>query len=80
MNFLLDLTFDELDKIVKNAGGAAYRTAQIYSWIAKGAKYSQMSNGPSALEDKLAAAYGHHAIKIIKTPRTSAAGTDTILT
>lgn len=79
MNFLLDLTFDELDKIVKNAGGAAYRTAQIYSWIAKGAKYSQMSNVPSALKDKLAAEYGDEPIKIIKTLRSSADGTEKFL-
>lgn len=79
MNFLLDLTFDELDEIVKNAGEAAYRTAQIYSWIAKGAKYSQMSNVPSALKDKLAAEYGDEPIKIIKTLRSSADGTEKFL-
>ena len=79
MNFLLDLNFDELDEIVKTAGEAAYRTAQIYSWIAKGAKYSQMSNVPSALKDKLAAEYGDEPIKIIKTLRSSADGTEKFL-
>ncbi len=51
---LKDLTYDELAEFVAECGGEKYRTAQIYSWLYKGAEsFEDMSNISKSFAEKL---------------------------
>ncbi|MBR6523613.1 MAG: 23S rRNA (adenine(2503)-C(2))-methyltransferase RlmN [Clostridia bacterium] len=51
---LKDLTFEELENLIKNEGQPTFRAKQIFSWLYKGAEsLEQMSNVPKSLAEKL---------------------------
>jgi 23S rRNA (adenine2503-C2)-methyltransferase len=48
---------DLLDRTLAEAGEPAYRTAQVWEWVARGARsYPEMTNLPAALRERLAEA------------------------
>ena len=53
MQFLQDLSLDELQQIIVELGEAKYRARQVYDHIYLGKTIDEMSNIPQALRDKL---------------------------
>ena len=52
----MSMTFGELGDFVVSLGEKPYRAAQLFSWMAKGAPLSAMTNLPAAFRQKLAEA------------------------
>ena len=51
---LRSLTIEELSQVLAQMGQPKFRAKQLFTWLAKGASFEQMSNIPAALKDKLA--------------------------
>ena len=50
---LRSLTIEELAKVLTDMGQPKFRAKQLFTWLAKGASFEQMSNIPQALKEKL---------------------------
>ena len=50
---ILSMSYDEVEKLAVSLGEKAYRGAQTYSWITKGAWTDKMSNIPLSFRKKL---------------------------
>ena len=46
---LMDMDKPELEALMKESGQPAFRAGQLFSWLAKGAEWEEMSNLPLAL-------------------------------
>ena len=80
MRFLQDLTYEEVEKTVLACGMPKYRAGQLFSWIARGAKYDEMSNIPRELKEYLISlCYGDEPIRIIKKLTSNQDGTGKFL-
>ena len=76
MKFLQDLTYEDTEKMVCDCGMPKYRAGQLFSWIARGAKYDEMSNIPRELKEYLISqGYGDEPIRIIKKLTSNLDGT-----
>lgn len=53
--YLTDCTREELTTLLAELGEAAYRAAQVWEWLNKGARPLEMTNLPVSLREKLAA-------------------------
>ena len=51
---LMDMDKPELEALMKESGQPAFRAGQLFSWLAKGAEWEEMSNLPLALRGQLA--------------------------
>lgn len=49
------MTPEEVKALVVSLGEAGYRAGQLYSWLAKGTPFSEMTNLPAAFRKKIAA-------------------------
>ena len=54
---LLDCTQEELKQYVRDLREPAFRAGQIWQWLYKGARFSEMTNLPKALQEKLESAF-----------------------
>ena len=80
MKFLQDLTYEDTEKAVCDCDMPKYRAGQLFSWIARGAKYDEMSNIPRELKEYLISLdYGDEPIRIIKKLTSNQDGTDKFL-
>ncbi len=62
---LRDLTYEELEELLKNAGEPKFRCAQIFSWLAKGAEsFDDMTDVPKSTREKLSAFCRIYPLKI----------------
>lgn len=52
-NSLSDMTLEELQAFMEALGEPKYRAAQVYSWLCKGIRPSQMSNISKSLRERL---------------------------
>ena len=50
---LMNLTKPELEQLLLELGEPKYRAAQVWTWLNKGARPSEMTNLPASLRDKL---------------------------
>ncbi len=51
---LKDLTYEELENLIKSEGEPAFRTKQVFSWLYRGAEsFGDMTNVPKSLAAKL---------------------------
>ena len=51
---LKDLTYEDLENLIKSEGEPAFRTKQVFSWLYKGAEsLGDMTNVPKSLAAKL---------------------------
>lgn len=76
MKFLQDLTYEDIEKAVCDCDMPKYRAGQLFSWIARGAKYDEMSNIPRELKEYLISqGYGDEPIRIIKKLTSKQDGT-----
>lgn len=76
MKFLQDLTYEDTEKTVCDCDMPKYRAGQLFSWIARGAKYDEMSNIPRELKEYLISqGYGDEPIRIIKKLTSKQDGT-----
>ncbi|MCL2062216.1 MAG: 23S rRNA (adenine(2503)-C(2))-methyltransferase RlmN [Firmicutes bacterium] len=71
MKLLADLSMDEITQLIADLGHPAFRAKQLFSWIAAGALYSQMSNIPLSLRTTLAQEYADTAAQIITVSASS---------
>ena len=52
---LFSMTPEEVKALVVSLGEAGYRAGQLYSWLAKGTPFSEMTNLPASFRQKIAA-------------------------
>lgn len=64
MRPLTDLSFSELRQFLPNE--PSFRAAQLFRWVQEGAEFSEMSNIPVALRDRLSQNYEATALKILE--------------
>jgi len=72
---LLDMGYDEIFALLKDMGEPAYRGVQVFSWINKGAGYSDMANIPKSLRERLAAEYPEGHAEMIRKQVSELDGT-----
>lgn len=63
----LEYTIDEWQAILVEMGEPKFRSKQIFSWLAKGASFDEMTNLPKSLIAKLKEKYVENSVKIYKT-------------
>ncbi len=66
MTNALDLSVAQWEAVLKAAGEPAFRARQVFAWLHKGARFSQMANLPKALRERLAAQYDDAGVVIEK--------------
>ena len=66
MTTALDLSVAQWEGVLKAAGEPAFRARQVFAWLHKGARFSQMANLPKALRERLAAQYDDAGVVIEK--------------
>ncbi len=64
MTNALDLSTAEWREALSALGEPAFRAGQVYSWLHKGADFSEMGNLPKALREKLAGRYDARGVVI----------------
>lgn len=77
MEDLMSLTFDELTDVITGLGEKAFRARQIYEWIHKkgAASFSEMTNVPGALKEKLSLDFAFSAPEIRTVQESKIDGT-----
>lgn len=53
--YLIEMTLDEVAKLLSDFGEPRYRAKQVYAWLVRGVLPAEMTNLPKALREKLAA-------------------------
>lgn len=64
MKILLDYNYEELQEAVVSMGQPVFRAKQIFKWLHSGADFSQMTDLPKALREKLAEEYIAQPLRI----------------
>ena len=76
MTDLLDLTYDELKRLVSDMGESSYRADQIFAWLSKGIEsFDDMRNVGRSLREKLSENYFVYAPEIAFKARSKIDGT-----
>ena len=66
MTNALDLSPAEWGEALRAMGQPAFRAGQVFSWLHKGAKFSEMGNLPKTLREALAAEYDDSGVTIFE--------------
>ncbi|MBQ8082119.1 MAG: 23S rRNA (adenine(2503)-C(2))-methyltransferase RlmN [Clostridia bacterium] len=76
---LLGLTPEELQTELSPLGEKPFRAKQIFSWLQRGMRFSEMSNLPLALREKLASLYVDQPVEILERHVSQMDGTVKLL-
>lgn len=73
---LLDLSFEEMQELIKSIQEPTFRCKQLFDWINKGCKYQEMTNLPKKMIDKLSEmGYIDQPIQIVQVLESKIDGT-----
>lgn len=65
-NLLLDLSLDEINRLLSELNQPKFRAEQLYKWVQSGADWSEMTNIPKELLNTLAQNYRAQGVEIYR--------------